>query len=71
MVVSILHLKAKFRTPHGIGEVRGSLEDARRSYKDTRRRKETLPIDTLDAREEKRQPTNWGKIGKDPMSWPR
>jgi hypothetical protein len=52
MVVSIPHLKAKFKTPHGIGEVRGNLEDARRSYRDTRRRKEALPVDTLDAREE-------------------
>jgi hypothetical protein len=54
MVVSIPHLKAKFRTPHGVGEVRGNLEDARKSYKDTRRRKEALPVDTLDAREETR-----------------
>jgi hypothetical protein len=55
MVVSLPHQKAKFKTLHGIGEVRGNLEDARRCYKSSLRRREALPSWT----EKKKLPRAW------------
>jgi hypothetical protein len=43
MVVSLPHQKAKFKTLHGVGEVRGNLEDAQRCYKSSLKRREALP----------------------------
>jgi hypothetical protein len=54
MVISQPYQRAKFKTEHGIGEVRGCLEEARRCRRKSTRRKEALPIDAFDVREDLR-----------------
>jgi hypothetical protein len=52
MIVSLPHQNARFKTEHGVGEIRGNQEEARRCRRNSNRRKEALPIDAFDARED-------------------